>query len=410
MKKITLFCLFCYMVSGASAQTWENYKIKAEFMYGTILKHNKHLENLVNGPSLGGEIAVEFQTMGENAWHQYLNFPTIGFGAVFMDFSNSEMLGQGVGLYPYMNIPLVRTNYFKLNLKPGAGLSFLNKRYSNTPHTANTLSGPNGEKDGANAAIGSVMNVFLTCGGNIEVPIAAGISLTADYAWNHISNGSIIQPNSGINMMNAYVGLKYFPNYKSYQKPQKKELSDISRKFSFEITASGGIRQLYYRDGGKNYGIASLAFGVYRPMANWYRMGLGVDAFYDGVYGAVNVGSELDTHFKRTYIEKNELKNKIRAGVSWQHEFLIGRLTAGFHFGLYLYDPIKNLEPYNDVKDNGTINKPLIYKYDIDKEDGWLYTRAVAKYAITDHFFASIGLKTHLQKAEFIEWGLGWKF
>ena len=396
MKKVILFCFFCLVVSEMSAQTWKNYKFKAEYMYGSILKHNKHLENLVQGPSLGGEIAVEFQTMGEQAWHQYLNFPEIGAGLVFMDFSNPKMLGQGVALYPYMNIPLIRTDYFKLNMKPGTGVSFLNKRYSNA-HT-NTL-------DESNAAIGSVVNVFLTFGGNVEVPMAAGFSFTAGYAWNHVSNGSIVQPNSGINMMNAYVGLKYTPNYKANQKPQRKALGDIPRKFSYEITASGGIRQLFYKDD-KNYGIASLSFGVYRPMANWYRMGLGVDAFYDGVFGYINV-PQASIKYQRTYIEKNEFKNKIRAGVSWQHEFLVGKLTAGFHFGLYLYDPIKNLEPYSK---EGNQNKPLIYKYDIQKEDGWLYTRAVAKYAVTDHLFASIGLKTHLQKAEFIEWGLGWKF
>lgn len=408
-----MFCVFCLVVSGVSAQTWSNYKIKAEYMYGTILKHNKHLENLVKGPSMGGEIAVEFQTMGEQAWHQYLNFPEIGAGLVFMDFSNSEMLGQGLALYPYMNIPLIRTDYFKLNLKPGAGLSFLNKRYSNAPHIENTMLGIDETPNGANGAIGSIVNVFLTLGGNLEVPIAGGFSFTADYAWNHVSNGSIVQPNSGINMMNAYVGLKYAPNYKytpnykAHQRPQRKAVGDIPREFSYEIIASGGVRQLFYKDG-KNYGIASLAFGVYRPMANWYRMGVGADAFYDGVFGYVNANvPNTSEKYQRTYIEKDKFKNKIRAGVSWHHEFLVGRLTAGFHFGLYLYNPIKNLEPYTE---NGTLNKPLIYKYDIQKEDGWLYTRAVAKYAITNHLFASIGLKTHLQKAEFIEWGLGWKF
>ncbi|NDV47017.1 hypothetical protein D0T49_08145 [Paludibacter sp. 221] len=414
MKKALLLSIICFAVfDSISAQTSKNYKIKAEYMYGTILKHNKHLENLVTGPSMGGEIAVEFQTMGEKDWHQYLNFPVVGVGAVFMDFSNSEMLGQGLGLYPYMNIPLIRTNYFILNLKPGAGLSFLNKRYSNTPHQEGTLSGPNGEPNQANAAIGSVMNVFLTLGGNLEIPIAAGLSITADYAWNHVSNGSIVQPNSGINMMNAYVGLKYFPNHKNYQKPVKKTINNVPDLWSFELTAAGGIRQLYYQDG-ENYGIASLSFGAYRTLSNWYRMGLGADVFYDGVYGAVNVageGREIDTSYKRTYIKSDEFKNKMRAGISWQHEFMIGRLTAGFHFGLYLYDPIKNLEPYAKVKENGApLNKSLIYKYNIDKEDGWLYTRAVARYAITDHLFVSVGLKTHLQKAEFIEWGLGWKF
>jgi hypothetical protein len=52
----------------------------------------------------------------------------------------------------------------------------------------------------------------------------------------------------------------------------------------------------------------------------------------------------------------------------------------------------------------------LIYAYDIEKEDGWFYTRASMKYMLTHHIYASLGLKTHLQKAEFIEWGMGYRF
>ncbi len=417
MKKIYLtllsVCSVCFMVN---AQTFKNYKVKAEYIYGTVLKHNKHLENLVKGPSMGGEIAVEFQTMGEKNWHQYLNFPEIGAGVVFLDLSNPEMLGHAIAAYPYMNIPLVRTRYFKLNMKPGAGLSLLNKRYSNTPHLPGTLAGPNGEPNMANAAIGSMLNAYITFGGNMEIPIAYGWSFTADYAWNHISNGNFVQPNSGINMMNAFVGLKYEPNYKQRSAPVRKELPGVSRKFRFYLTASGGMRQLYYQDG-INYPIASLSFSAHKPLANWYQMGVGADVFYDGVFGAVNAppnNPNITTRLKRTYIEKNEFKNKIRAGVSWQHEFLIGRLTAGFHFGLYLYDPIKNLESLEfDSKGNmikPTRKKPLIYPYNIEKADGWFYTRGVAKYAITEHLFASLALKTHLFKAEFIEWGIGYKF
>ena len=406
MKKMIALCFVQFCIFFLHSQTYDNYSIKAEYLQGIIMKHNKHLENLVKGPSQGVSLSVEAQTAGEKPWHQYLNFPRIGASFTYIALSNPESLGNIFALYPYMQIPIIRTDFFSINMRPGAGLSYITKYYGNAPHLEGTLNGANGEANAANAAIGSALNVFLAFGGNLEVPITQGFSLTADYAWNHVSNGSVVQPNSGINMMNAYVGLKYSPNYKNYQKPMRKDVGDISRDFSFEITASGGVRQLYYRDG-KNYGIASLGLGVYRPMANFYRMGLGADVFYDGVFGAVNIGNNVDTHYKRTYIESDELKNKLRAGISWQHEFIVGRLIAGFHFGLYLYDPIKNLEPYDK---KGEEQKSLIYKYDIDKEDGWLYTRAVAKYMLSDHFFASIGLKTHLQKAEFIEWGLGYRF
>jgi len=412
MKKTVLLFLLIFLFSGVSAQTRTNYKIKAQYLHGSIYAHNDRVEKLIQGPVRGGALAIEFQTMGERAWHQFLNFPEIGAGLIFMDFGNPEMLGQGIALYPYMNVPLIRTDFFKLNLKPGAGASFLNKRYSNTYNIPYPGANP---FNYSNSVIGSVMNVFLTLGGNLEVPIAGGFSFTADYAWNHVSNGSIIQPNSGINMMNAYIGLKYAPNHRNRPQPQRRPQEDIPREFSFEITASGGVAQLHHLN--ENfYGIASLAFGAYRPLSNWYRMGLGADVFYNGVFGVVNAPRGNPNiqaghgAFRRTFIEEDLFSNKIRAGVSWHHEFLIGRLTAGFHFGLYLYDPIKNLEPFVEVERDGQRNKPLIYRYNVTQEDGWLYTRAVAKYAITNNLFASVALKTHLQRAEFIEWGLGWRF
>ena len=131
-------------------------------------------------------------------------------------------------------------------------------------------------------------------------------------------------------------------------------------------------------------------------------MGWGADLFYDGVFNGKSA-------FKRTYLTTDELKYKLRIGASFRHELLVGRLTTGFHFGLYLYNPVKNLEPYEEAK-NGTLNKPLIYKYNIEKEDGWFYTKAVLKYALDEHFLLSLGLKTHLQKAEFIDVGIGYKF
>jgi len=398
MKRIAVFYFILFICTIAFSQTWHNYKFGAEYLHGTILKHNKHLESLVEGPSGGVNLFVEFQTMEEKPWYQYYNFPAIGLGGTYLDLSNPDMLGQVFALYPYINIPVVRTNYFMLNVKPGAGVSYATKTFKNAK-----VYNPHGDVilDASNAAIGSHLNVYFSAGANIEIPVVAGFSLIAEYNWNHLSNGSVIQPNSGINMLNGSVGLKYFPNYRDYQAPEKQEIEDLPRKFSFEATLAGGVRELYYKDD-KKYPIASITFGVYRPLNNWYRMGLGLDAFYDGVYNG-------KTEFKRTYLTADEFENKIRAGVSWHNELIIGRLTAGIHLGLYLYNPIKNMEPYEEAK-NTPLSKPLIYSYDIEKEDGWLYSRVVGRYAITDHFFASVALKTHLQKAEFIEWGVGCRF
>ncbi|MBO7316253.1 MAG: hypothetical protein J6U44_03705, partial [Paludibacteraceae bacterium] len=96
--------------------------------------------------------------------------------------------------------------------------------------------------------------------------------------------------------------------------------------------------------------------------------------------------------------------------------FVMGRVTAGIHWGFYLIDPIKDAYPkgtnprYAD-KVTGVEKRPYpFYLYDPDKEDGWNYFRLMLKCRIVDNLFASIAIKTHLQKAEFIEWGLGYSF
>ena len=403
MKRILTISILFTLVNALLAQTKGQYSFKFQGIYGNILNHDPvHVGPLIQDAVKGAEISVEFQTMGEQPWHQYQNFPIIGVGAVWLNLGNPDKLGDAFALYPYISLPLWRTKFFHLNLKGGMGASYLTKTYYNTNRDSfgNILP----SLTGTNAAIGSNLNIYFSGGGNLEIPISKGFSLTTEYTWNHMSNGSAVAPNAGINLLNGFVGLKYYPKYNNNSIPQKQNIQDIKKTLTVEMIVAGGFRQLYYKDK-KTFPIASFVLGVYRPITNFFRMGLGMDVFYDGVYDG-------NTGFKRTYLAVDEFKNKLRMGLSWQNELMFGRMTAGFHFGLYLYNPLKNLEPCD--KNGNLINplqsKGLIYPYNINNEDGWLYTRAALKYAVSEHYFISLGLKTHLQKAEFIEWGLGYKF
>lgn len=412
MKKILLFLMLGCALIGQAQVTSMSYKIKADALYGTILPFTERISSLIDQPVMGGEVAVEWQTVGEKRWHYYLNFPMVGVAATYLNLGNPEKLGNAFALYPYMNFGIIRNKYFNAGIKAGAGVSYLTKTYYNTNTDANGVTSQSLKN--TNSEIGSHLNVYFAGGGSLEVPLLWGLSLSAELTWNHMSNGSVIAPNGGLNLINALAGLKYSPNYRDYRIPAQRKMPEVPRKFSTELIVSGGVRQLYYKDNYINsspsktpiykyYPIGSISFAVFRPLTNYYRMGLGIDAFYDGVYDG------HETRYDRTFLQVNKFENKLRAGISWQNELIIDRLTAGIHLGLYLYDPIKNKEPYTEAA-NGAVHKGLFYGYDISKEDGWLYSRASLKYAITNHVFAAVGLKTHLQKAEFIEWGLGYKF
>jgi len=398
MKYRLFKLLFILSINLLQAQTSEQYSFKLQGIYGKILPHDQYVKPLIQNPVFGTELSVEFQTMGKKPWQQFNAFPVIGLGTVWLNLGNPEKLGNAFAIYPYISYHLIRSRYFKLNMKAGVGASYLTKTYRNTKtgSLGNII-----PFDSTNAAIGSALNVYFSCGGNLEIPICKGFSFTTEYTWNHMSNGSAVVPNSGLNLLNGLVGIKYSPKYKKFNFPSKHILENIPHNYSFEIIASGGLRQLFYKDN-RTYPIGSIVLGIYRSFNNFYRMGAGIDVFYDGVYDGTSL-------FQRTYITTNELKNKLRAGVSWQHEILLGRLTAGIDIGVYLYDPLKNVSPYAQAI-KGSISKPIIYPYDINYEDGWLYNRATLKYALSNHLFISLGLKTHLQKAEFIEWGLGYRF
>jgi len=401
--KYTLFMLFfSFWITTLQAQTNEQYSIKLEGIYGNIIPTDQHVKPLIEKPVTGAELSVEFQTMGDKPWQQFNGFPIVGLGTVCLDLGNPRLLGNAFAIYPYISYPLIRCKYFKLSLKAGIGMSYLTKNYKNTNIDSRGNIIP---FDSTNSAVGSPFNVYISGGGSLEIPITKGLSLMAEYTWNHVSDGSTVVPNSGLNLLNGFIGVKYFPNYQKYTLPIKKNLIDIPRNYSFEIIASGGYRQLYYLDN-RTYPIASLSFSLHRTITNFYKMGVGIDAFYDGVYDGTSL-------YKRTYITTDELKNKLRTGVSWQHELILGRLTAGLDLGLYLYDPLKNLEPVDKTTGElvkPTQNKPLIYPYNILNEDGWFYTIGTLKYALNNQLFISCGLKTHLEKAEFIAWGLGYRF
>lgn len=173
-------------------------------------------------------------------------------------------------------------------------------------------------------------------------------------------------------------------------------------------------QKLYYKDT-QYFGCASINIGGYYRTCNQHRIGIGVDLFYDGAYVPTakfdpNTSTYVDdntyTSFGRTFITENKIENKLRCGINIANDLIIGKFLIGFQAGIYLYDPIKNYEPYDDAKE-GKVNKGLIYGYNIQKEDGWNYFRISAKYYITKHLLANISIKTHLQKVEFVEFGIG---
>jgi hypothetical protein len=456
MRKYLLYILLLFC-TALQAADFAPYKIKGQFIGGWIYPHDASIiKPLTKGPVLGGEIAFELASDGSKQWQKDFNMPDLGFALQVLDLGNPQITGQMISLYPYINIPMVNSEKIRFNAKMGMGAAFATKPCDLDAAIAD----PRAIKQKAadyNFAIGGVFNFAISAGLNIEVPVHKNVSLTADVMFNHISSASTSQPNAGLNMFNGYLGLKYLfneeleirneelTNNTNYNIPNKQETNNqiktqiktekehstpnsslltphSLKRWSGEVILSGGFKKLYYKDT-KYFGTASLNLEGYYHTCRQHRIGVGLDLFYDGAY-AQTVAQDAsgkyywtdeNTYFGRTFTANNNFENKLRLGLNIANELTIGKVGIFFHFGLYLYDPVKNMEPGGEIlealnKGETPKKKGFIYPYDINKEDGWNYFRLGMKYHFTEHFLVNLSFKTHLQKVEFFELGVGYAF
>lgn len=386
----------------------------------------------------GAAFTVEFLPTGR--WHclQQWNNASIGVGARYLNLGNDTILGSAIAAYGYINMPFYNGTHFRIGARPTVGLAAVTKTYANTYKGEHLYQD---HKD-ANWSIGSILNAYLALELYMDFPIKDGWEITLNGGWHHISNGSIMHPNAGYNMFGGELGVRYQPGAKQYEKPDpdvpRKLYDGVDKPWAVEISATGGVKQNYYRDNYPKmqfFGAATVKVAAYWVPVSIFRIGAGIDAFYDGYYRSVSNREEYKaaypdapvTYFGKTYLYESNIKNCFRAGISIQPEFIIGHLTAGIHVGFYVYDPIKNLEPFENQTDpskqkdfnalhpgDEPFNRGIFYSYDFTKasnyQDGWCYMQFVLKYHVLDHLFVQLGLKTHGVRAEFIDAGLGVAF
>ena len=450
MKKYSLLalCLCLSLITWGNNTTYTPYKIKAQFIGGYIYPHDKSLiDPLTKGPALGGEVAFEWASDGSKDWHKHFNNPDVGLALQVIDLGNPDVAGQMIGVYPYINLPMVKNDIVSFNVKIGGGLGFATRPCD----IAAAVADPRSIKDKAgdyNFAIGGPVSFAIAAGLNVDVKVHKNVALTADFTYNHFSSASLYQPNAGLNMFNGYLGVKYLINNDestnrgideslTIKRERSEQINDSTinidspnhqitesplKRWSGEVILSGGAKKLYYKDT-QYFPIASLNVAGYYHTCRQHRIGIGLDLFIDGAYrqtvapDAQGVYKWTDeyTQFGRTCTPDEKFSNKLRFGINIANELTIGKVGIFAHVGIYLYDPIKNMEPAKEALAalNGKgepINKGIFYPYDIQNEDGWNYFRIGVKYHITPHFLVNVSFKTHLQKVEFAEFGIGYAF
>lgn len=427
MKRIfASFLTILLFVSSASAQTPHGEKsdstkfpfsIKALAFRGSYLDSNTHFDKFQPFHPAGVHLGLELPSLQQRPWQEYLGNPTIGVGLSWLDFGH-DMVGMSIAAYPYILLDAVNTDVMNVKLKFAGGLAYVTEHW----YTQEDTDPDHYYEPTVNTIFGCPINVYLNAGVNMNFPVSEYLSLSGEFGYFHISNGRTNMPNIGMNSIYGSVGLTTNINTDVRKAPV--DFPDLPYEWSINITGAAGAHKSAIADPGR-FLISSLHAGAVYSVNNWYGLGFGVDVFYSD---AVTKYTRRDLYCSGQYDidgkvvdcttcgqdkgEDYKLKHKVRAGVAMNNEFRFGVVTAIVDWGVYFYNPSRNIYYDYHKAHYGEVapKRPLFYdSTGAGGEEAFHYIRFGLKYRVLDNLYLHTSAKTHLHICEYIEFGVGYQ-
>jgi hypothetical protein len=343
-----------------------NLIVEGKLHYGFI--YAQHLEmEIFNAHFPAFEVSIQKITYGKHRWERVYGYPLIGTTFLYTSLGNNPILGHAFALMPFINFPLYKHNNLTAGFRLALGIGYLTKPFDRLENYKNLAIGSH-----FNAAVNLMFEARYTV--NYFLTITGGISL------QHFSNGSLKLPNYGLNIPLINIGVAYRP-FKANQNigdrfyaPTEPFEAIIYKSMEFNTGALVGYKnmQAVY---GENYTVFHLFENTFFRISKKSKVGFGIDFSYDP--------SQLKTLEMSGSPVDNKLKI-IRPGINGAYELVMSRVGFIFNLGYYLAGAEKS---------NGPFYEKFAFQYNFSKD-----------------FFATMMLKVHWGRADYIGWGVGYKF
>ncbi|EDM43723.1 hypothetical protein SCB49_09035 [unidentified eubacterium SCB49] len=359
--RLRLFFVLILVTLGAFSQEREtNDYLAIDYHYGSILKHNKTVTDLIHAHPAGLMLSYNVRTTGAKRWEQEYNYPDWGVSMLYQDF-NYGVLGKNYSVGFHYNFYFLNRN---LQLRIGEGIN-----YNTMPFDIET--------NFKNVAYGSHLTGFTQIGLQYVKPKLVGnLGLRAGVLLLHHSNGGVKSPNTGTNVFSTSVGLTYDFSDQPVEIKERVEYEKYTEPLRFNLVVRGGINESDYIGLGQHPFFVLSTF-VDKRLSYKHSIQLGVDV----------IASEfLKRHIEYTALAfpDRDIDPDVdykRVGVFLGHEFRMNKIGIPTQLAYYVYNP------------SGYENVP--------------YVRAGVKYYMSEKWFAVGTVRAHGFNAETIELGLG---
>lgn len=359
---ILLLLLLCFTPVKGQEKPSPDFKISANGHYGFLISHHGTMRYLVKGHIGGGEISFIKSTYGNELWHRVYHYPEWGISAIHLNLSNPDVLGNLYGGFAFMNFPVPwKKKPTRINGRAGIGLGYLTRSFDRL-------------ENHKNIAIGSKLNALVDFRLNSNFRLSQHLRMEIGLGLIHASNGSSVVPNLGINMPTFNLGLTYDLSDGSKQRIRD-TIPPVKKELSFAVLATGGLTEIEPVLGPK-FAVASVSGNMSWPMEHRWNGIVGVDLMY-------NAANLEKLHRDTTIILSSNLEN-LQPGFKIGGEIFAGKFSMPIELGVYMYTRMTR--------------------------NGYFYQRTGLRYHWNEHWFANFTLKTHFAKADYLDWGLGYKF
>ena len=325
---------------------------------GFLMAHRPTIIYLQDEKAYAYEFSILKSRTGEADWHSRFNYPLIGFSYRYSNFGNSKRIGNAHALYPQLLLPLFHKQRLRVGVRFGFGFGYVEKPFDVRDNYKNL-------------AIGSHLNASVLLGLQFRALIRKRVQISTGLDFYHLSNGAASIPNLGINLPSIYMGINYFSGtatnnfYTAREKP--------TRKTEITIYYAAGIKEKYPPAGPK-YLVNVLNGQIHTTSGTKGLLGGGIEYMLDESLPAKLEDDGIQTAF---------IEGATRIGLFGSAGYRMGKWDGHFQTGFYLYN-----------------------RY---KPDGDLYSRIAIRHHFNQHLFATLNLKTHYAKADYAEWGIGYR-
>jgi hypothetical protein len=318
--------------------------------YGFIIPHSEKISEFSGVNPAGISISYNRLHTSLAARKVFNSYRISGFEALYVSFRDPEILGSAFMFTAYAEPVIAHSSRYLFSVRGGAGFSYNSRIYDSIENPLNKF-------------FSTRISFPLYISAKFSYRLNPNIFLTLAANYNHISNGGIQQPNTGMNFPTASVGIRYFHNAFPVLGEGRVTGREVIPGITLLIQALSGYRVVDKTEIFPEK--RTFAFGLH------LRASKHLKPFY-----SLNAGAEMisDGAIREMIRREGTSKDHRRLAVTAGQDFSFGRSVFTQYFGFYVYSPWK-------------ARNRMYEKYEL-------------AFKISPHFQAGVYIKAHAQVAE----------